>query len=238
MMINLPIVQTAFNGENLPTINARNLYDALDVSTKFTQWIERRIENYGFVEGVEFFPTLGKTSSFLGGRPKTEYFLTLDMAKHIALMENNAKGRDIRNQLIEAERQLREEVPALVRSLQQEKHELLALVDAQQENSQLKQFALGEQKAAKDIEQKYIALLEETLTLVKKEQAQTQAYTRTSRAVSACKPGVKLSDEEKRTIVRLKQGGMRICDIARQLSRSTSSVDTVLRAYRAQGGNA
>jgi len=245
-MINLPIVQTALNGENLPTINARDLFSALEITTRLNDWVQRRIENYGFIEGVDFYSTLSKNhknGAFSLGRPKTEYFLTLDMAKHIALMENNTKGREIRNSLIEAERQLREEVPALVRSLQQEKEALQIRVGAQQECIELKDHLLVDQQALKaalnnnkDLERKYITLLEDTLADIKKEKTQTQARTLASGAASKCKPGLKLTKDEKRTIVGLKQEGMRICDIARQLSRSTSSVDTVLRAYRENGG--
>ena len=100
-MINLPLVQNTVNGENQTTINARDLYHALEVQTKFTMWIERRIESMGFIEEQDYFPKVGngKTLGFSRFTERKDYFLTLDMAKHIALMENNAKGREIRNGL-------------------------------------------------------------------------------------------------------------------------------------------
>jgi hypothetical protein len=43
---------------------------------------------------------LGKS---IGGRPATEYILTLDMVKQLAMLENNEKGREIRRYLIRIE---------------------------------------------------------------------------------------------------------------------------------------
>ena len=36
-------------------VNARELYDALQVRRDFSNWIKNRIEKYGFIEGENFF---------------------------------------------------------------------------------------------------------------------------------------------------------------------------------------
>lgn len=126
-MVNLPIHTTTIGFEQQPTVNARDLHNTLEVGKDFTTWIKDRIQTYGFTEGEEFSPILGKNTQdgFLSrGRPKTEYFLTLEMAKELALVENTPTGRIIRRQLIEAERQLREDVPALLRKLQKRNQQL------------------------------------------------------------------------------------------------------------------
>ena len=44
-----------------PTVSARELHEGLEINTKFATWFERMCE-YGFSEGNEFFPKVGKTS--------------------------------------------------------------------------------------------------------------------------------------------------------------------------------
>ena len=50
---------------------------------------------------------LSKTPS--GGRPSQEYFITLDMAKQLAMVENNDKGMQVRKYFIECEKRLKEQ---------------------------------------------------------------------------------------------------------------------------------
>src|SRR5690625_1504193 len=73
-------------------VDARQLHENLLISTRFNDWITRQINNYGFIEGEDFYSFLSKTS----GRPKAEYLLTLDIAKAIAMMKNNEQGTLIR----------------------------------------------------------------------------------------------------------------------------------------------
>jgi anti-repressor protein len=100
------IVPVYKDSEDRALINAREMHEFLDVGKKFADWIRYRIGQYGFLEGTEFFPILGKTSE-TGGRPATEYLLTIDVAKEIAMLENNEKGRQVRRYFIECEKRLR-----------------------------------------------------------------------------------------------------------------------------------
>jgi phage anti-repressor protein len=83
-------------------VDARKLHQKLNVSTKFTMWIERRIEEYGFEEGLEFFPNLGKTSKgSKGGRPTLEYQLSISMAQELCILDNSEIGKSIRLYLLQ-----------------------------------------------------------------------------------------------------------------------------------------
>ncbi|WP_374713757.1 phage antirepressor KilAC domain-containing protein [Symbiobacterium terraclitae] len=86
-------------------VSARELHAALEIGWQFSDWIQDRIAKYGFVEGQEFFRVSCKTPA--GGRPRIEYWLTLDCAKEIAMVENNERGRRIRRYLIEVEKRYR-----------------------------------------------------------------------------------------------------------------------------------
>lgn len=85
-------------------VDARELHEFLEVGDRFDQWIQRRIEKYGFVENLDFCTVLCETP----GRPRTDYILKLDTAKEISMVENNSKGRLARRYFIEVEKKYRD----------------------------------------------------------------------------------------------------------------------------------
>ena len=82
------------------TVNARELYEALEVKSQFSQWIKRRIDQYGLIEGKDFYLSLGES---MGGRPGKDYFLIAGAAKELAGGERSNKGRRIRQYLLKVE---------------------------------------------------------------------------------------------------------------------------------------
>lgn len=85
-----------------PTVSARELHEGLEINTKFTTWFERMYE-YGFSEGNEFFPKVGKTSE-QGGRPSIDYQISIDMAKQICMIQRTDKGKQYRQYFIDLEK--------------------------------------------------------------------------------------------------------------------------------------
>lgn len=63
-------------------------------------WIKRRVQEYGFIEGQDFV-TVPK---IVQGATQTDYAISLDMAKEIAMVEKNEKGRAARQYFIEVEK--------------------------------------------------------------------------------------------------------------------------------------
>lgn len=90
------------------TVNSRLLYNALQVNTKFADWIKRRIDEYEFVENEDYEVFLKFEKNLSGGRPVAEYAITLDMAKELAMVERNQYGRAVRRYFIEIEKQYRD----------------------------------------------------------------------------------------------------------------------------------
>lgn len=89
-----------YESEN-PTVSARELHEKLHIGTKFTTWFER-MKEYGFSEGKEFFPKLGETSE-QGGRPQTDFEISVDMAKQICMIQRSPEGKQIRQYFIDLE---------------------------------------------------------------------------------------------------------------------------------------
>lgn len=58
---------------------------------------------YGFSSGNEFFPILEKTSE-QGGRPVTDYNISVDMAKQICMIQRSEKGRQYREYFLALEK--------------------------------------------------------------------------------------------------------------------------------------
>lgn len=100
-------------GDSINAVDARELHSVLEVGRDFSNWIKTRIAELGLVEGTDYevFANPGENPS--GGRPRTEYVLSLDAAKHIALAEKNEKGREVRAYFIRCEKRLRVATPML-----------------------------------------------------------------------------------------------------------------------------
>lgn len=112
----IPVFTGELTDQDIQYCNARDLHASLQVGRDFSTWINSRIEEYGFVEGEDFSPVLGKTTKgSKGGRPTIDYHLTLDMAKELAMIENNDIGRSVRRYFIQAEKTLREKLLAELR---------------------------------------------------------------------------------------------------------------------------
>ncbi len=101
----IAIKEAIINNEVVHTVNAKELWKFLEVQTRFNDWIARQIEEYGFFEGNDFYSNLSKST---GGRQAKNYTLTLDMAKELAMVERNEKGKQARRYFIECERKLKE----------------------------------------------------------------------------------------------------------------------------------
>lgn len=119
----VPIHQHPINNEDQPTVDARELHFSLKVGRDFTSWIKGRIQECGFVLGEDYVTfteaTKDELSScndcspkwgsaiYAGSRGRTEYRLTLDMAKHLCMMERNDTGHKVRQGFIDYEKQTR-----------------------------------------------------------------------------------------------------------------------------------
>lgn len=78
-----------------PTVDARELHEILNTKTPFKDWVVRRIQKTLFKDGQDFSSFLSKT----GGRPRKDYHITIEMAKHLAMISVAKRNwRTIRRQ--------------------------------------------------------------------------------------------------------------------------------------------
>ena len=109
----IPILQQTFNNEPIQCVNARDLWKFLDSKREFATWIKDRLLD--FIEGQDFLTISSKTLNVNGGRPVTEYHITIETAKHIAMIERNEKGRQIRKYFIDIEKHAKQNIASLSR---------------------------------------------------------------------------------------------------------------------------
>ena len=102
----IKINQEQMAGEQVNTVNARDLHEFLEIGKVFGAWITERIDKFEFKENQDFvvFSEIGNNPK--GGRPAKEYHLTIDMAKELSMVERNEKGKQARQYFIECERRL------------------------------------------------------------------------------------------------------------------------------------
>lgn len=86
------------------TVSARELYSELEVTDRFSRWFERMMA-YGFTEGEDF--TSVKSSTLVNNgaeRELQDFNLTVDMAKHICMVQRTEKAKFVRQYLIDLEK--------------------------------------------------------------------------------------------------------------------------------------
>ena len=101
----IPLQPRTINGNAVGTVSARELHTFLESKQDFPTWIKNRIGNE-FVENQDFISLHKKMAREIDGTLRIEYFVSIDMAKQLAMVENNEKGMQVRKYFIEREKKL------------------------------------------------------------------------------------------------------------------------------------
>lgn len=99
------LVTIVTNEQGQKLVSGRELHSVLEIGRDFTTWIKRMIV-YGFEENVDYTVFTQTGVNPKGGRPQVDYILTLDMAKHIAMVQRTEIGMRVRNYFLECEKQV------------------------------------------------------------------------------------------------------------------------------------
>lgn len=124
------LIKIDINEKQEPVVNCRELYEALEVKTAYKDWFPRMCE-YGFSENQDFCSILSEST---GGRPSTNHIISLDMAKEIAMLQRNEKGKEVRQYFIKVEKDFNSPEKIMARALKIAENKISVL---QLDNSKL-----------------------------------------------------------------------------------------------------
>jgi len=97
----VPVYETS-TGQKV--VYGSELYGCIGSKRQYADWIRGRISECDAVENEDYETFSQNSEKPSGGRPKTEYIIQLDMAKEMAMLERNEKGKQVRRYFIELEK--------------------------------------------------------------------------------------------------------------------------------------
>lgn len=83
------------------TVSARELHKTVGSTERFANWFERQLQ-FGFIENEDYIGC--KKFNTLANQELQDYELSVDMAKHICMVQRNEKAKEVRQYLIDLEK--------------------------------------------------------------------------------------------------------------------------------------
>lgn len=132
----VPIYETD-TGEKV--VYGTELHEVLQVKSRFNDWVKNRINDCDAKE-IDDFTTL--TKKLVSGGQCVEYIIKLDIAKEMAMLERNEKGKQVRRYFIEIEKKYRKQKPTSTLELLEMELKAIREVDGKVEkvNADLQAF--------------------------------------------------------------------------------------------------
>lgn len=97
------IIKINYESEQ-PTVSARELYEGLEINTRFNDWYKRMCE-YGFAENVDYQAITQKRVTAQGNETTfMDYEISIDMAKQICMIQRTDKGKQYRQYFLDLEK--------------------------------------------------------------------------------------------------------------------------------------
>ena len=86
------LIKVTTNEEGKQLVSARELYEFLEIRTRFNDWFSRMCE-YGFVQDVDYEKIINEvcTQKRVRTYEQVDYAITLDMAKEISMIQRRNK---------------------------------------------------------------------------------------------------------------------------------------------------
>jgi anti-repressor protein len=113
----IAVVDRSIGERTVLSISARDLHTFLESRADFTTWMKRQIERVRMVEARDYLLHSFVEQLPSGAKSKIDYFMTLEAAKHVAMMSGSDRGHEVREYFLECERQREGLVPAITATL-------------------------------------------------------------------------------------------------------------------------
>ena len=110
-------VNTSENGDVV--VSGRELHEFLEIGTEYAKWFDR-MKDYGFIENIDFSVIVkidDDDTAFGGVRKSTDHAIKLDMAKELAMIQRNEKGKQARQYFIAVEKEYNSPEKIMARAL-------------------------------------------------------------------------------------------------------------------------
>ena len=109
----VPVYETS-TGEKV--VYGTELHGVLETKSNYREWGKRRISDVEATDGEDY--TTVEISTLAGGTPKKEHIIKLDIAKEMAMLERNEKGKQVRRYFIQIEKKYKAAQEIVAKQLQ------------------------------------------------------------------------------------------------------------------------
>jgi phage anti-repressor protein len=98
----IKIDKTMMNGEEVNSVNMRDVYTYLEVKSKFSDWVKREIESLMLEENIDYVWFLKKKKA--NNATLKECVVKMDIAKMVCMQSRTKKGKEAKEYFIQVEK--------------------------------------------------------------------------------------------------------------------------------------
>jgi len=102
----IEVSKNVIGNSEVNAVSARDIHKFVGSKQDFSHWIKSRLKQLGALQGVDFIDDkiIVKGINNLDVVKSIEYYVTIDIAKHLGMMERNENGYKIRQYFIDIEK--------------------------------------------------------------------------------------------------------------------------------------
>ena len=126
------LITVNYDNADFPTVSGRELHEALKIETRYNDWFKRMCE-YGFTEGNDYYSILSNRSDGLAGKPRADHALKISMAKELCMIQRTEIGKKIRQYFISVEEQWNSPEAIMARALKISNAKLVTMQEEMKE---------------------------------------------------------------------------------------------------------
>lgn len=129
------MIKVDLNENQEPIVSGRELHEVLEIKTEYKKWFDR-MKEYGFTENIDYARVTQKCPTLGGEQDIVNHAIKLDMAKEIAMIQRNDKGKQVRQYFIQVEKDFNSPEKVMARALKfaEQKLNVLQIENAQQKH--------------------------------------------------------------------------------------------------------